>query len=159
MIRLFVFGAVVAVALASSGLVVAQGDPINGTWKLNLAKTQFNPGPPPKSQTRTYEASSNGLKLSVEGIDADGNRVAYGFISNYDGKDYPYTGHIPNGSDTIALKRIDAHTVEFTTKKGGKVFVTGSIVISKDGKLQTITSRGTNASGQPTSSVQVFDKQ
>jgi hypothetical protein len=32
-------------------------------------------------------------------------------------------------------------------------------VVSKDGKVMTITAKGTNANGQPVSDVLVFDKQ
>lgn len=47
----------------------------------------------------------------------------------------------------------------FTIKKAGKVTSTGTNVVSKDGKTFTQTLKGTNASGQPTSSVAVFEKQ
>ena len=42
--------------------------------------------------------------------------------------------------DTISLKRIDTHTVEFTRKRAGKVVRTGTNVVSKDGKTRTQTS-------------------
>lgn len=158
--QLFGLFAAVLLVFATLGWVPAQGDPIDGIWKLNLAKSEFTPeARRPKSQTRTYEASSNGIKLSTEGIDANGNRVSYGFTANYDGKYYPYNGQIGNGSDSVAFKRIDAYTIDFSTKKAGKVLVKGTAVVSKDGKVLTITSKGTNASGQPESSVQIFDKQ
>jgi len=33
----------------------AQGpNPLIGAWTLNIAKSTFSPGPPPKSATRTY---------------------------------------------------------------------------------------------------------
>ena len=146
--------------LAASGLTPAQGNPIIGKWKLNLAKSQYFLGPPPKSQTRTYEPSGDGFKFNVEEINANGNRIAFGFVASYDGKDYPYVPQGPNGADTIAIHQIDANTTEFTTKKAAKVDTTGSMVVSGDGKALTITSRRTTASGQTTlSSVQVFDRQ
>jgi hypothetical protein len=43
-------------------------------------------------------------------------------------------------------------------KKGGKVVQTIRGVYSKDGKTRTLTSKGTNASGQPTSNVTVWDR-
>ncbi len=39
--------AVAILALASS--VWAQSDPLIGTWKLNLSKSIYDPGPPPKT--------------------------------------------------------------------------------------------------------------
>src|SRR5215475_14454944 len=84
----------------------AQTDPFIGTWKLNLAKSKFSPGPPPKSQTVTYEAVGQGYKIAVKGTDAEGKTFEYQFTANYDGKDYPVTGN-PDW-DTIAFKRFDA---------------------------------------------------
>jgi len=37
----------------SSVPLLAQDNPFVGIWKLNLAKSKFEPGPAPKSQTRT----------------------------------------------------------------------------------------------------------
>jgi hypothetical protein len=163
--RAAAFASVVGVT-AVSHVGSAQGtdgksNPAIGTWKLNLAKSKYNPGPPPQSQTTTIEAWGNGgIKTSVEGVRADGSRIAYSYTTNYDGKDYPYTGvGTPNGADTIALKRIDAFTVDSTEKKGAKVVATTRALYSKDGKLRTITSKGTNAAGQPTNNVLVFDRQ
>ncbi|MGB2887414.1 MAG: hypothetical protein WBC04_06955 [Candidatus Acidiferrales bacterium] len=158
--RLVAIGTVVVLALAAAGLVLAQSDPVIGTWKLNLAKSKFDPGPPPKSQMRTYEAQGDAVKLSVEGTAADGSTVAYGYIASEDGKDYPITGSgVPSGADSVAVKRINANAVELTLKKDGKAIETARRVVSKDGKLLTINVKGTNAKGQPFNNVVVFDKQ
>ena len=54
--------------LIATGQALAQAtDPVVGTWELNLAKSAFTPGPAPKSETRTYEASGSDFKLMVEG--------------------------------------------------------------------------------------------
>jgi hypothetical protein len=130
-----------------------------GTWKLNVAKSKYDPGPPPKNATRTIESRGNGTRQSTEGVDATGSRVAYEYSANYDGKDYPMTGSgTPNEADSIAIRRIDNFTVEATLKKAGNVVQTTRSVLSKDGKVLTYTSTG-NASGQPTSSVTVWERQ
>jgi hypothetical protein len=68
-------------------------NPAIGTWKLNLAQSKYDPGPPPKSQTHVVEPfGANGIKLTAEGVAADGSRVAYSYTSNNDGKDNPYVG-------------------------------------------------------------------
>src|SRR5438128_1274301 len=118
---------VVAVVFSSwSQIGSAQGadgkdNPTIGTWKLNVAKSKYNPGPPPKNQTIAIEArGADGQKATADGVLADGSRVAYSYTANYDGKDYPYmTGAVgtPNGADTIAIKRIDAYTFEITGKR------------------------------------------
>jgi len=43
--------------------------------------------------------------------------------------------------------------------KDDKVVATGTSVLSKDGKVLTITTKGTDASGKPFNSVAVYDKQ
>ena len=134
-----------------------QADPMIGTWKLNLSKSKFSPGPPPKSQTLTYEAVGQGVKVTVKGTDAEGKPIDFQTTANYDGKDYPVTG-APD-RDTTARKRIDAHTMETTHKKAGKVVATGTSVISKDGKTITLTEKGINAKGEKFSNTVVFDKQ
>src|ERR1700758_2522244 len=67
--RLFTLGTVVVLAL--SALVVAQTDPFLGTWKLNVNKSKFVPGPPRKSETRFVVSSSMGLNVSIERKNGD----------------------------------------------------------------------------------------
>ena len=38
----------------------AQTDPSVGTWVLNVAKSKYDPGPPPKSSTVTIVAAGQG---------------------------------------------------------------------------------------------------
>jgi hypothetical protein len=59
----------------------------------------------------------------------------------------------------VIVAAVLATSKEFTNKKGGKVVRTGTHVVSKDGKVMTATSKGTDAQGQPTSMVLVYDKQ
>jgi len=148
---------IVATTIWSGVPVTGQApDPQLGTWVLNLAKSTFKPGPPPRSQTRTFESTDRGVKYTLDGIDANGKPTHVEYIANFDGKDYPLTG-APD-SDTIALKRIDAYTLDVTLKKNGKVVFTGKRMISKDGKTATVTNKGINAEGQPIDNVLVFDK-
>src|SRR5262245_16699572 len=132
----------VCLVATSSLSSFAQTDHIIGTWKLNLAKSKFSPGPPPKSRTVTYEAVGQGAKITTKGTDAEGKTVDFQFTANYDGKDYPVTGN-PDW-DTIAFKRIDAFTMETTRKKAGKIVSTNTRVVSKDGKTQTQREKGVN---------------
>ncbi len=96
------------------------------------------------------------MKFTSETTAADGSHASVSYTANFDGKDYPVTGS--SAIDAVALKR-SGNTFESTLKKGGKVVSTGKNTVSKDGKVMTYTAKGTNASGQPTSSVTVYDKQ
>ena len=133
-------------------------DPFVGTWKLNVAKSNYSPGPAPKSITSTYEAAGKGYKVSVRNEPASGPLQEYSYTSNLDGTDSKYTGTNPN-ADTVAVKRINANTLEAVNKKGGKVTTTQRNVVSADGKTRTMTTTGVDAQGQKLNNVAVFEKQ
>ena len=157
--RVFLFVTVVGLCLVASGLLLAQSNTQVGTWKLNLAKSKYVNMQAPKSETLTVEATGDGAKYSFEGIAADGSPIKCSFTTNYDGKDSPTSGVCTNGSDTSAIRRVDANTIEATLKKAGKVVLTVTDVVSKDGKVSTASLKGTNEQGQPTSGTDVWDKQ
>lgn len=146
---------VVMLAAVASARVIAESNPLLGTWKLNVAKSKYTGSPAPKEMTRTVAADGDSVKYTYAGTAADGSSISYGFTVKYDGKDYPMTGSAPGGVDMIAIKRINANTYEATQKKAGKVTANTKVEISKDGKVTTITSKGTDS----TSFVAVYDKQ
>ena len=133
-------------------------DPFVGNWRLNLAKSKYSPGPAPKSSTSTYEAAGQGYKVSVKTEPASGPVQQWSYVTNLDGKDAPVTGNNPN-ADMVAIKRIDANTLESVAKKGGKVTTTQRNVVAADGKTRTVTTTGTDAEGQKVNNVMVFEKQ
>jgi hypothetical protein len=128
-----------------------------GTWKLNVAKSTFSPGPPPTSMTITYSmVGTDGMKIAVDVAPADGAAQHWEMTAHYDGKDYPVNGN--PAADMISLKKVDDLTGESTFKKDGKISATNVRKISADGKTLTITSTGTTADGKPRKDVQVFEK-
>ena len=155
--KLVTLGVVVAFASAVAVTVSAQTGSEIGTWKVNVAKSTFSPGPAPKSRTLTFEAVGQGVKFSAEGVNGDGSKLAIASTANYDGKDVPFTGLAT--VDTTSLKRINATTVEETRKKGSKVVRTLTRVVSADGKSFTVTVKGTHDQGQATNNVEVYEKQ
>jgi hypothetical protein len=132
-------------------------DPRVGTWNLNVAKSKFSPGPPPKSQTLKVEPSGAGEKVTVQTVNADGTRTETQSTASYDGKDYPLTGS-PT-ANSISLRRFDSHRTERIEKKDGKAIQTITRVVSQDGKTMAVTIKGVNPKGQPTSADLVFEKQ
>jgi hypothetical protein len=155
-LAIVVLGVLVAADVAQ---LSAQGkDARVGTWKLNVAKSKYDPGPPPQSQTLKVEAVGKGEKVTSETMTADGKKVTVTYTANFDGKDYPLTGSAL-GADKVSLKRIAARTTERIDKKDGKPVVTIRRVVSADGKTMTATVKGTNAEGKPMNNVAVFEKQ
>jgi len=159
--RVVVLGVVVTLGIVlGAGIVCVSaqaGDPRIGTWKLNVEKSKFSPGPAPQSQTVKVEAAGEGEKAITEGINAAGAATKTEYTAQYDGKNYPLTGS--QNADTVSLKRIDARTTVRTDKKGENVVTTLTRVVSEDGKTMTVTVKGTNAQGQAVDTVAVYDKQ
>jgi hypothetical protein len=145
-------------AVGSAAVVAASAaDPVIGNWQLNVAKSKFTPGPAPKSDTRTYVASDQGITMTWKSVGSDGKEIVAKSTFKVDGKDYPITG-IPN-FDTLSLKQVDEHTVQSTQKLGGKVVGTTTRTVSKDGKVLTLHSKGTGAAGATYDNTMVYDKQ
>ncbi len=145
----------VVLALVSATLVAQSSDSMVGTWKLNAAKSK---GTSFTSGTSVIEGVENGIKASVDLAGADGTPHHWEFTAKYDGKDNPVTGNSPFG-DSVALNRLSANTVRISVKQGGKLTITQTMVVSADGKTRTITTKGSDAKGQPIDSTAVYDKQ
>jgi hypothetical protein len=142
---------------AGLALLSAQGtNPRIGTWENNIAKSKYDPGPGPKSQTLKIEAAGEGEKVTSETVTADGSKATSEYTANFDGKPYPIKGSTT--ADMVALKRVDSHTTERVDSKGGKTVQTFTRVVSKDGKTMTVTIKGTNAQGKPVHNVVVFER-
>jgi len=142
-----------------SPVASAQSDKVIGTWKLNIAKSKYDPGPAPKSSTLTFEVAGDGIKVTAKGQDAAGNPTSTEYTAKYDGKDYPRTLVGTTDYDRLSLKRVDAFKAEGTRKKAGKVVQTYTRVVSPDGKTLTLTVDGTDSKGRKVHNVIVYDKQ
>jgi hypothetical protein len=129
-----------------------------GTWKLNVARSKFVPGPPPQSMTLTFEpADGGGTKLTADGVSGEGKPMHFEYTSPFDGTDTPWTGN-PN-ADSAAPRRIDANRYENLWKKDGKVVVNVSATVSADGKTLTVIQRGKDAEGRVMDMSEIFERQ
>lgn len=140
-------------------VALAEGDAHVGTWQLNLAKSRFSPGPPPKKQTLWYKSEAGQLTALLQGIDADGQpiRPDVGNLVIYlDGKDHPTASP---GYDSSAWTRISARKYVVQRKKDGKVVLTSTNVVSDDGTIMTITTAGTDENGRAVNNLRVYDRQ
>jgi|SRR5579862_2036293 len=150
-----VLAAVVCVAMLP--IILFAADNFTGTWKLNLAKSQYDPGPPPRSLTSRVEVKGDTANFTFDGYEATGKAIEPAELTvKLDGKDYPVADDPTR--DTIAMKKIDDYTMETTNKKGGKVTTITRTVYAKDGKSRIQTTTGTNAQGQKVNDVAFFDR-
>ena len=148
---------VVACLALMSVFLGAQADPAIGTWKLNVAKSKYVPGPLPKSNVITITAAGSGYHVVAKGEDAAGKPTAIDYTATFDGKDSPVKG--APAYDTTSMKRIDANTTEQTRTKEGKTVQTVTRKVSADGKTMTVTTRGKDEAGRTLNTVAVYDKQ
>ena len=143
-------------ACVVGGALAQSTDPNMGTWKLNEAKSKFSPGAA-KNQTVVYEPAGDSVKVTVDGVDAAGKKTHSEWTGKFDRKPYPVTGEA-NG-DMRTYTRVDARTLTLSQTKGGKVTMSGKVVVSADGKTRTVTTTGTTADGKKFTTTAVYDKQ
>jgi len=155
--RTILLGTALAAGCVTAASAAAAPDPVIGSWTLNVEKSKFTPGPGPKSQSRTYTQSAQGVTLSVTGVAADGSAISQQSTFNYDGKDYPISGS-PD-YDALSLKRVNGSTTKAQMKLKGAVVGTTTRSISDHGKVMTLTTKAKSAKGVDLDWVMVFDKQ
>lgn len=148
---------VLTLAVFFAGVVVSAADEPNlGTWKLNEAKSKFTKGAS-KNTTVVYEMSGDQIKVTVDGVDGSGAATHNEWTGKFDGKYYAVTGD-PT-ADMRSYRRVNARTLALRNKKGNKVVITGTIMVSRDGKTRTVTATGRNAQGKTVTNIAVYDKQ
>ena len=155
--RLMAIIVAVIITCALASVAVAADDPFVGTWKLNPAKSKFDPGPAPKGQTLKVDVQDNGFRWTFDTVGADGKAMHMEWLGKYDGKDYSQAGN--KDADTVATRRIDAHTLDSVLRNGGKNIGTGRCIVSKDGKSMTLIENRPPAGGQYMKDVLFYDKQ
>jgi hypothetical protein len=151
--RTIVFGCLVAAAGLLPQGATAQANPRLGTWTLNVAKSTYQQGQAPATETRTYLATDDGgVQMTADTVLASGTKQPSGYRAKFDGKDAPYSGA---AGDTIAITG-DGWASEATIKSVGKVTQTTHSVVSKDGTTLTLVTK--TASGRAVS-TRIYNKQ
>jgi hypothetical protein len=149
-----------AVTLAlcfATGTVCLAGDAWIGTWKLNEAKSKFTPGTSKNTMVVYKEAMGGKVKITADGIDAEGKPSHNEWTGMFDGKAYAVKGD--PASDARSYTKVDDHTLGFKVMKDKNVTVNGKVALAKDGKSRTVTTTGTTAKGKKFKNTAVFDKQ
>jgi hypothetical protein len=152
-----IFGVVALTVIP--GVAAAQtAEPIVGTWKLDVAKSTYKPGPAPKSTTVVIKPAGKGIEVAVDAVNADGSPLKWGFTSLRDGKEEAKVTGNPL-FDTVTASRESANAGTNLYKKAGKLVMTTKIAVATDGKSMTVTSTGTDAKGQAVNNVAHYTKQ
>ena len=127
---------VVLVLLAQTGHVT----PFTGTWKMNLAKSRFNPGPPFKSFAITFTADGT---RHLDLIGADGQPLKASLPWS-DGKEVPVTGM----ENVTAISKIEGKTFHDVWKQNGRIIEDVHGALFPDGRTLTTTVDGRDGQGR-----------
>jgi hypothetical protein len=147
-----------AIVILGAGAAAQENDPMNGVWKLNIAKSTFSPGPAPKEMTVTIEPAGAGRKVAVTATAGDGTPIKWGYTGNFDRKENKVTGTNPD-ADVVMLRRLSARSTRTTYKLAGKQTLVNGISVSEDGKTLVVAQTGVNGQGQTVKNNLTFDKQ
>jgi hypothetical protein len=94
--------------------------PFDGTWKADVSSAQM----PKKPDIYVLKDGMYSCKT-----------CAPGYTIKADGTDQTVSGH--PYYDSVAIKVVDANTIEETDKKGGKTLATSKVTVAADGKTNT----------------------
>jgi hypothetical protein len=124
----------------------AQNQLFAGTWKVDVAKSKYEPGAAPRSEILRFEPVGDGFKVSLDGVNQQGPYHSEA-IGKFDGVDVPVVATpARQATFTYAFSRIDERTWEIAIKVNGQRQLIVRNVVSEDGKtmrgVSTVTSRG-----------------
>jgi hypothetical protein len=151
------FRLALALALcAALATISAAADPFDGTWRLNTAKSKYDPGPAPDSATVTIQ--SDGVTWTVKADSSfDGKPMTVTYKANLDGTPGPMQGSPV--ADMVSVKKVDDQTREMKSTKGGKTVSESRATLSADGKTVTVVGSGLNPKGTKNTFTSVYEKQ
>jgi hypothetical protein len=146
--------AVVAVLAVNVGW--AQGDqgPMFGSWKLNVAKSNFGNGPKVGGLVVQVTSDTPALvKWSTTMTAANGMEFTYTYEAAQDGKDHP-----AQGTSTTYAYSEDGKTVKETQKDTDGTVTVGTFTVAANGKTGTWTYTITDPQGNVVNQTLVFDR-
>ena len=133
-------------------------NPFVGTWILNVDKSTFNPPELAlKSDVVVIEAQENGLKFTIDRVDAAGNTSHIEAAPKFDGQSYPITGG--PSANMSSLTRLGENSFESVVFEDDVELSRTQVVISDDGKTSTSTSTLKDENGQEVTLIAIYDKQ
>jgi hypothetical protein len=129
-----------------------------GSWSLNVARSTYDPGPPPyKRATYSIEPwGTDGMKVIYEMVHPRGGVTHLEWLGRIDGKDYPLQGI--DAFVTYAYNQVSPGVYETIVKMGGRVAAKSTVMLSDDGKTMTTTTKGLDSAGKAVTTVTVYEK-
>ena len=138
---------------------IAQNQLFLGSWRVDVARSRYQPGPGPKSETLRFELVGEGFKVSLDGVNEQGPYHSEG-TGKFDGIDVPVMATPARQARfTYAFTRIDDHTWDIVIKVNGERRILVHNVVSDDGKTMKGVSTAVTNQGQTTSQIVIYEKQ
>jgi hypothetical protein len=154
------FPIVLGVLLFTSVPSFAASDPLDGTWKINDAKSSWSDGKFPPNMSLTIDLKIEGNVMNYHSLN-DTRKGAPGMASNFeaamDGKPYPFNESAR--FNQVQIRRIGPGQLELLEMKDGDVIVGAWWWLSEDGKHLVRRGIGKGADGKSKEYEEYFDKQ
>lgn len=143
-----IVGVVAMMALLAGSASAQSGNPRFGQWKLK------SDAQPPASNIMTYEPyRETGMRITIDAVNARGERSQWGYTTMFDGKDEPLHGN--QNTDTGAVRQISDRVNEIVYKKNGVVTQILTNVLSPDGRTIGVMYMRMDATGQHVTNITV----
>jgi hypothetical protein len=150
------------ILLAVYGLVglLWGADPLVGTWKLNIAKSQFAPSQQAavKELTIVNQELGADFETTFKGAGADGSPFSMKFTCPQQGG-VMKSGQASAEGTFVVITVTGPGDMYGTSVQNGKLVEVTHTFVSKDGKTMSRTSKAMDAQGKFTETLMVFDRQ
>ncbi len=133
-------------------------DVYTGTWKLNVAKSKFSPGPAPKVVNVLITEKGTDLAVSATGTDGADKPIATKYTFPMKGGPITYADGAPPTGAKVILRRPNPNTIEGVSSLDGKETASAVTVLAADGKSFTRTVKSTTPDGKPMNNVEVYER-
>ncbi len=132
-------------------------DPFLGRWALNVPRSKYPPGECPSRMVIEMKAAGRGIHYVSETTFSNGRSAHAEYTANYDGRPVVVTGNhgilLP-----VSLERRARELVVASYTRAMQVLATSTRVVSKDGRMMTITTTSRDRAGKTVTNVGVYDK-
>lgn len=120
-------------------------DPFVGAWVLDPDGSDYELGDPPQAGLYTINATATGYHIRMQWTDTSGQAFDMDYDALPDGIDHPYEN--PEIAESISMTRVDHHTLESATKKGGEVIAHARRTLNKTEDTMTVVQSGPTLDG------------
>jgi hypothetical protein len=128
-----------------------------GEWRLNLAKSTYNPGPAPYLRAAyRIQPHADGVRVVYDMVRPRGGVIHLEWTGRFDGQDYPMQG--VEEAITYAYRRVGGRTYEIVMKVDDQPTATSRATVSATGDVITTSTAGRDARGARVTTVTVYEK-